>query len=94
VTLYLRIGEPTRLTTDSTRVSQVLHEPGQKSTRIEIYEKFSTQPGTNLWWTRLACGFQPIFTALHLTIIQLGCHYICLSRPMMTGYGLFMYHIW
>jgi len=36
---YLRVGEPTRLTTGLTQVSQVLNEPGQKSTHIEICKK-------------------------------------------------------
>jgi len=31
----------------STRVSRVLYEPNQKSTRIEIYKTISTQPGPN-----------------------------------------------
>jgi len=34
-----RVGEPIRLTTGSTRMSRVLDEPGQKSTRIEICKK-------------------------------------------------------
>jgi len=64
VTLYLRVGEPTRLTMGSTRVSRVLGGPGKKSTRIEICKNFSTQPSLNPWWARLARGFQPILTAL------------------------------
>ena len=36
---YLRVSEPTRLTTGSTRMSRVLDEPGQKLTRIEICKK-------------------------------------------------------
>jgi len=42
-------------------------EPGQKSTRIEICKKISTQPGLNPWWAGLARGFQPILTALLLS---------------------------
>jgi len=38
----MRVGESTRLTTDSTRVSQVLDESGKKSTRIKICKKIST----------------------------------------------------
>jgi len=49
---------------DSTWMSRVLNEPGQKSTRIEICKKNLTQPGPNPWWARLAHGFQPILTAL------------------------------
>jgi len=45
----LQVGEPTQLTTGSTQMSQVLDEPGQKSTRIEICKKISTQPGPNPW---------------------------------------------
>jgi len=45
----LRVGELTRLNTGSTRVSRVQGEPGQKSTRIEIYKKNLIQPGTNPW---------------------------------------------
>jgi len=44
VTLYLRVGELTRLTTGSTWMSRVLGELGQKSTRIEICKQISTQP--------------------------------------------------
>jgi len=40
VTLYLRVSEPTRLTTGD----RALDESGQKSTRIEICKKISTQP--------------------------------------------------
>jgi len=40
----MRVDELTRLTRGSTRMSQVLNESGQKSTRIEIYKKISTQP--------------------------------------------------
>jgi len=47
----MRVGEPTRLTTGSTRMSQVLGGPNQKSTRIEICKKISTQSGPNPWWT-------------------------------------------
>jgi len=36
---YLQVGEPTRLTTDSTRMSRVVDEPDQKSTCIEICKK-------------------------------------------------------
>jgi len=43
----LGVDEPTRFTTGSTRMSQVLDEPGQKSTCIEIYKKISTQLGLN-----------------------------------------------
>jgi len=64
VTLYLRVSEPTRFTTGSTWVSRVLGEPSQKSTRIEICKKISTQRGLNLWWAWLARRFQPILTAL------------------------------
>jgi len=42
MTLYLRVGEPTRLTTGSTRMSRVLDESGKKSTRIEICKIIST----------------------------------------------------
>jgi len=49
VTLYLQVGEPTRFTTGSTRVSRVLGEPGQKLTRIEICKKISTEPDPNPW---------------------------------------------
>jgi len=49
VTLYLRVGEPTRLTMGSIRVSRVLGEPGQKLTRIKICKKISTQPSLNPW---------------------------------------------
>jgi len=48
----------------STWVSRVLGGPGQKSTRIEICKKISTQPDPNPWWARLARGFQPILTVL------------------------------
>jgi len=41
-----------------------LDEPGQKSTRIEIYKKISNQPAPNPWWVGLARRFQPILTAL------------------------------
>ena len=47
--LYLRVGLPTWLTTSSTRVSQVLGKPSQKSTRIEICKKFSTQPPRTIY---------------------------------------------
>jgi len=50
----------------STRMSQVLNEPGQKSVRIEICKKISTQLGPNPWWAGLARGFQPILTALFI----------------------------
>jgi len=53
----MRVGEPTRLTTGSTRMSRVLNELGQKSTRIEICQKISTQHDPNPWWARLARGF-------------------------------------
>jgi len=49
VTLYLRVGEPTRLTMGSTWVSRVLGELGKKSTRIKICKKISTQSGPNPW---------------------------------------------
>jgi len=45
-------------------MSRVLKEPGQKSTRIEICKKISTQPDPNPWWAGLARGFQPILIAL------------------------------
>jgi len=45
-------------------VSQVLGEPGQTSTHIEICKNISTQPGPNPWWAGLARGFQPILTTL------------------------------
>jgi len=40
---------PSLLTTGSTRVSRVLDEPGQKSTRIKICKRISTQPDSNPW---------------------------------------------
>jgi len=64
VTLYLQVGSPTRLTTGSIGVSRVLDGPSQKSTRIEICKKISTQPGPNPWWAGLTRGFQPILIAL------------------------------
>jgi len=42
VPFYLRVGEPTRLTTGSTWMSRVLDESGQKLTRIKICKKIST----------------------------------------------------
>jgi len=60
VILYLRVGEPTLFTTDSTRMSRVLDESGQKSTRIEIYKKNLIQLNPNPWWAGLARRFQPI----------------------------------
>jgi len=71
VTFYLRVGEPTRLTTGSTRVSRVLDEPGQKSTCIEICKKISTQPDPNPWWAELARWFQSILTALQKNIFKI-----------------------
>jgi len=71
VTLYLRVGEPTRLITGLTQMSWVLSDPGQKSTRIEIYKKISTQLGPNPWWVELAHGFQPILTALDILVSQI-----------------------
>ena len=68
MTLYLWVGEPTRLTTESTRVSWVLSESDKKSTHIEICKHILTQPGPNPWWAELACGFQPILTAILSTI--------------------------
>jgi len=65
VTLYLRVGEPTQLTTGSNWVSWVLGEPSQKSTRIEICKKISTQPEPVV--SRLVSEFQPILTALPLS---------------------------
>jgi len=50
----------------STQMSRVLNEPGQKSTRIEICKKISTQPDPKTWRAGLAHGFQPILTALLL----------------------------
>jgi len=43
MTFYLRVDESIRLTTGSTRVSQVLGEPDQKLIRTEICKKISTQ---------------------------------------------------
>ena len=40
---------PIRLTTGLTWVSRVLGELGQKSTRIKICKKISTQPNPNPW---------------------------------------------
>jgi len=67
---YVRVGEPTRLTTSSTRMSRVLNEPGQKSTRIEICKKISTQPDPNPWWVGLAREFQPILKALIIILLR------------------------
>jgi len=44
MTIYLQVGEPTRLTISSTQVSQVLDELGQKSTPIEFVKKFQPNP--------------------------------------------------
>jgi len=44
VTLYLRVNEPTRLTTGSTQVSRVLNESSKKLIHIKIYKKNLTQP--------------------------------------------------
>jgi len=41
-------------------------ESSQKSTRIEICKKISTQPNPNPWWAKLARGFQPILIALYV----------------------------
>jgi len=39
--------------------------PGQKSNRVEICKKISTQPDPNTWWAGLTRRFQPILTSLH-----------------------------
>jgi len=43
----IQMQNPTLLTMGSTRVSRVLGESGQKSIRIEICKKISTQSGSN-----------------------------------------------
>jgi len=77
MTLYLRVGELTRLTTGSTRISWILSESGQKLTYIELCKKNSTQSDSNPWWVRLARGFQPILIALivHISILPTYLRY-------------------
>jgi len=41
------VGEPTQLTTNSIRVSQILGGPDQKLICIKICKKYSTQPDPN-----------------------------------------------
>jgi len=75
VTIYLRIGESTQLTT-SPRVQPGsprhhgfnLSESSQKSTRFEICKKISTKSSSNSWWAKLTSRFQLILTALFLCI--------------------------
>jgi len=74
-------------------MSRVLNKPGQKSARIKICKKISTQPGPNLWWVGLIRGFQPILTTLCAAIFKGSSGECVRSFLDFLGYKL-LYLCW
>ena len=65
------------------------NEPGFRwaVSKINLYwnlKKNSTQPDPNSWWAGLACGFQPILTALLNTMETTSTHILSL-KPYTTN---------